>query len=136
MAKRLDLLDRPVSHEDDIERDLDPPSIFVRGPITRKLAVPFRGFDPTTSSGHISEAGTKRQLADDNQANRAKYEQSMFGFSSNGDRRTMSHAHTSAPALSKHQESEAGENQTEGGSFYSYNSTRDVRLFVKEMHGR
>ena len=142
MAKRLDPWDMmAVNHEDDIEHSLDPPSILVRGPITRKLVMPVRGSDPTTSAQAGEENAKKIQEEDDSegksQANRAKYEQSMFGFSSHGDRRTMSHAHTSAPAMSKHRQSEAGENQDDdGASFYSYNSTRDVRLFVKEMHGR
>ncbi|CCA70828.1 hypothetical protein PIIN_04763 [Serendipita indica DSM 11827] len=91
--------------------------------------------NPTTT-GRVHGSDTKRQSreerAEDIQDQRAKYEQSMFGVSSNGDR-TFSHVRTNVPVNS---ESEAGLNRNEEGSFYSYNSTRDVRLFVKEMHGR
>ena len=67
--------------------------------------------------------------------NRAKLEQSTFGLSSNGDR-TMSHAHTSAPDVSSSQQGRTGEDRDPRNSVLSYNSIRDVRLFVKEMHGR
>lgn len=91
--------------------------------------------NPTTT-GRVHGSDTKRQSreerAEDIQDQRAKYEQSMFGVSSNGDR-TFSHVRTNEPA---NPGSEAGLNRDEEGSFYSYNSTRDVRLFVKEMHGR
>ena len=89
-----------------------------------------------TTSGRSNNSDVRQQLeyanTEDIQVN---YEQSMFGLSSNGDR-TLSHALTNIPAASEDQGSETGVTRDEGGSFYSYNSMRDVRLFVKEMHGR
>ncbi|CAG7853098.1 SubName: Full=Uncharacterized protein {ECO:0000313/EMBL:CCA75872.1} [Serendipita indica DSM 11827] len=138
MAKRPDRADTPVGHEGQTTSSLDPPSKLSHDLVTRRVPMPVRGLDPTTSA--TGDSDDKRQREEEieakSQANRARYEQSMFGFSSNGDRRTFSHVHTSAPAMSRRQESEDGENQDDGGSFYSYNSARDVRLFVKEMHGR
>lgn len=108
-------------------------------PVTRRIVMSAPGLDATTSSQPTDSAVWPEPRGESDiksQENRAKYEQSIFGFSSSGDRRTLSHAHTSALAMSRRQESEGGGSQDDGGSFHSYNSTRDVRLFVKEMHGR
>lgn len=61
----------------------------------------------------------------------ARYYQELASqYTNSDDIDSISHAHTTVDSYQERM------NETKDGSIYSYNSTRDVGLFVREIHGR
>jgi hypothetical protein len=97
---------------------------------------------PTVEPKSSSPQLENRSIPGSERLRRIRFDQAPFDSSNNGSTAGFSHEHTTANSGSIAGEQRMSENQGRGNnqgdvaSVLSYNSTRDVNQFVKEVHGR